>query len=272
MNTLLPAFLAFFGLISAAAQSPHPTLPACKNKYVVIAHRGDHEELPENTLAAYASAIKLGVDYVEVDLRTTKDNFLVILHNETVDRMTNGKGKVKELGYTAIRAMAIAGNANNRSYMIPSFKEVLDLCRNNVNIYLDFKDADPGITYKMIRSAGMEKHVVVYANSLEQLEEWGKTAPGMPVITSVPDEIKDSANLAAFLDKYPIVGLDGSVHQYSPAILKFLKQRKIAVWLDVQNKEEGASLWEMAMGEKVEGMQTDHPAALIGYLKSHGIR
>src|ERR1700738_2528650 len=125
MKGLIPAFLASFGLISTSAQTERPGLPACKNNYVVIAHRGDHTELPENTLAAYASAIKLGVDYVEVDLRTTKDNFLVILHNETVDRMTNGKGKVKEFGYTAIRALAIAGNANNRSYTIPSFKEVL---------------------------------------------------------------------------------------------------------------------------------------------------
>jgi glycerophosphoryl diester phosphodiesterase len=186
--------------------------------------------------------------------------------------MTNGKGRVKDLDYVTIKALAIAGKANNRSYSMPSFKEVLDLCRHKVNIYLDFKEADPGIALAMIRSAGMEKHIVVYANSLEQMEEWIRVAPEMPVITSLPDEIKDTTALAAFLDKYPVVALDGSVHQYSREMLNLLKQRKTAVWMDVQDKEEGPSLWELAMGQLVEGMQTDHPASLISYLKDHGVR
>ncbi len=247
-------------------------LPVIRHKHVVIAHRGDHVTLPENTLLAYQQGIDDGVDYVEVDLRTTRDSFLVVMHNASVDRMTNGKGEIKDLDYSAIRALEIRDPANNRVVQVPSFAEVLALCRNKVNIYLDFKSADPSVTYAMIRKAGMEKHVVVYANSLEQIIEWNRVAPSMPVITSIPDELKGAAALAAFLDKYPIVGVDGSIGQYSEAEYKLFKQRHIAVWLDVQDKGEGPALWDKALADKVEGMQSDHPAGLAGYLKDKGLR
>jgi glycerophosphoryl diester phosphodiesterase len=213
----------------------HPVLPAVKHKhkYIVIAHRGDHVSLPENTLAAYASAIKLGVDYIETDVRTAKNGELVIKHGSITDNET-----------------------------LPLFKDVLQLCRNKVNIYLDFKDADVKVTYRMICATGMEKQIVVYANTLAQLKEWNEVAPDMPVMTSMPED-----NIAAFLDKYTIAAVDGSIGQYSAATMALFKSRNIAVWLDVQSKEEGPETWEKALKENIQGMQTDHPSALIKYLK-----
>jgi glycerophosphoryl diester phosphodiesterase len=82
-------------------------VPEAKHKFIVIAHRGDHVNVPENTLAAYENAIKNRVDYVEIDLRTTKDSVLVIMHDATVDRMTNGKGKISDLTYAELRKLKI---------------------------------------------------------------------------------------------------------------------------------------------------------------------
>lgn len=266
------SFVFVFVLSMSSVQMVAQSLPVSRHRHVVIAHRGDHVSLPENTLLAYKQGIDDGADYVEVDLRTTRDSFLVVMHNETVDRMTNGRGAIRDFDYAAIRGLVIWDAVHNQATRIPSFEEVLALCRNKINIYLDFKEADPGVTYAMIKKAGMEKHVAVYANSLEQITEWGKVAPAMPVITSIPDELKDSAAVAAFLDRYPIVGVDGSIGQYSPAIYRLFAQRHIAVWLDVQQKDEGPATWEKALAEKVPGMQSDHPAALVAYLKQKGIR
>lgn len=283
---------AQFLILSAGAQQQdilhhpypgHPMLPAVKHKNVVIAHRGDHTVLPENTLAAYQSGIASGVDYVEVDLRTSKDGFLVIMHNESVDRMTNGKGNIKDLDYATIRALKIpagndaspaapSGTTAGKTFQIPTFREVLKLCKGKVNIYLDFKEADVTLAYKMIRAAGMEKQIVVYANSLEQLKEWGRVAPSMPVMTSLPDEVNNAEKLSQFLNTYPVAALDGGLDQYSPEMLHLLKQRKVAVWLDVQTKEEGPLRWEKALTLNVEGMQTDHPGALVSWLKEKGVR
>lgn len=216
-------------------------LPVVKHKHVVIAHRGDHTVLPENTLAAYTSAIEKGVDYVEVDLRTFNDGRLYISH-----------GPLAEL------------NEN-----VPSFDQVLKLCRGKVNIYLDFKDADPVVVYPLIRKAGMEKHVVVYCNTLAQIDAWQKVAPKMPLMTSIPDDVKD---LDAFFDRYPVSVIDGNIGQYTPAMLNVFKARHVAVWLDVQAKDEGPASWQKALDTPVQGLQTDHPGALINYLKQKGNR
>lgn len=221
----------------------HPVVPVSKHKHIVIAHRGDHVLLPENTLAAYASAIRVGVDYIETDLRTTKKGDLVIRHNSLEDLSDD---EVKKL---------------------PSFNDVLKLCRNKVKIYLDFKEADVRETYRMICAAGMEKQVVVYANTLEQLKLWNEVAPDMPMLTSAPDK-----DISAFLDTYSIAGVDGSLGEYSAETLALFKSRGIAVWLDVQSGEEGPDIWAKAIKEGVPGMQTDHPAALVKYLKQQRIR
>ena len=69
-----------------------------KSKYVtVVAHRGDWRNSPENSIQAFKSCIEMGVDMIEIDVRITKDNELVIIHDATVDRTTNGKGKVADL-------------------------------------------------------------------------------------------------------------------------------------------------------------------------------
>ena len=82
-------------------------LPKTKHKLVVIAHRGSHLNVPENTLAAYETAIKEGADYVEIDLRTTKDGHLVIMHDASITRMTGIKGQVKDLNYSKIKDLKI---------------------------------------------------------------------------------------------------------------------------------------------------------------------
>jgi glycerophosphoryl diester phosphodiesterase len=216
-------------------------LPVVKHKHVVIAHRGDHTVLPENTLAAYTRAIEDGVDYVEVDLRTFKDGRLYISHGELADFKSG----------------------------VPTLTDVLKLCKGTVNIYLDFKDADPAVVYPLVKKAGMEQHMVVYCNTLEQIDAWHKVAPKMPLMTSIPENVKD---LNAFFDRYPVTVIDGSIGQYTPEMLALFKKRNIAVWLDVQAKDEGALSWQKALNTPVQGLQTDHPEALINYLKQNGNR
>src|SRR5579871_1635952 len=80
-------------------------LPRLKHPIAVIAHRAGRGIMPENTLAAIRNAIKLGVDYVELDIRATSDGHLVIMHDSTVDRTTNGKGAVRDLDFATIESL-----------------------------------------------------------------------------------------------------------------------------------------------------------------------
>ncbi|MBN2307888.1 MAG: hypothetical protein JXR94_02890, partial [Candidatus Hydrogenedentes bacterium] len=86
---LVTALGAGAGPGAGSEEAPPPLKPP-KHGVYVVAHRGAHEGIPENTLAAYRQAIELGVDFVEIDLRLTRDGEYVSVHNSTVDDYVTG--------------------------------------------------------------------------------------------------------------------------------------------------------------------------------------
>ncbi len=245
-------------------------LPKTKHKLVVIAHRGSHLNFPENTLAAYENAIKEGADYVEIDLRTTKDGHLVIIHDESITRMAGIKGQVKDLNYSDIKDLKIkpAVKEDTTTYRIPEFNDVLHVCKGKINIYLDFKDADVEKTYRLIKEYGMQNKVVIYLNKEEQYGQWKKVAPNVPLMVSLPENA-DSLQLNNFLEKKHFDVVDNA---YTIDLVNLVHKRKIAVWLDVQSNDEGPATWEQALKLGADGLQTDHPGKLIKYLEGQGKR
>ncbi len=253
---------ASFALPALAQHSAHPALPHSKHKTVVIAHRGNHVSAPENTLASTREAISCGADYVEVDLRTTKDGHLVALHDAKVDRTTNGTGKIADMTWPEVEELQVF-NRNKKTHRIPEFKEILALCKGKINIYLDFKEADVAETWKQIKAAGMEHQIVVYLNKEEQYSQWKQVAPEMPLMTSLPDEITNKEQLAAFLHQMHIQVVDNVAN---PELLKAAKEHGISVWLDVQSPTEGPASWNEALHKGVQGLQTDKPAEMVSYI------
>ncbi|MDR6940304.1 glycerophosphodiester phosphodiesterase family protein [Mucilaginibacter pocheonensis] len=265
---------AIFLLLSGTdSWQPNPA-PASKHKFIVAAHRGDHVIYPENTLAAYQEAIKNEADYVEIDLRTTKDGQLISMHDANVNRMTNGSGLVKDLTFNKLEQLKVK-NKDTTSveiHRIPTFKQILKLCKNKINIYLDFKAADPAAAYQMIKEYKMEKQVLVYINGAGQFTGWRKAAPQMPLMLSLPDSVKSVAGMEQFIDKYQVDILDGSYKQYNAEMVKFAESKHIPIWPDIQSAGEGPADWDKALAIGLTGLQTDHPAALVKYLKEKGLR
>lgn len=254
--------------MTAFGQQPSAILPTCKNGFVVIAHRGSHLLKPENTIAAIEDAIRLGADYVEIDLRTTKDGQLMLSHNDTVDGRTNGKGLVNELTWEEISKLAV-NSTDGRSYKIPTFSEALKACKGKINIYLDFKDADAEQAYQQIVGKGMEKSVLVYLNGKGQYEAWRKTAPQMPLMGRLPENVKTREELKTFLNTTSLKAVDKAS---GTELLAALKAEGISIFLDAQSKDENPAKWKALMHEEVQGLQTDHPEALITYLNQNGWR
>jgi glycerophosphoryl diester phosphodiesterase len=244
------------------------SLPKAKNGFIVIAHRGSHLVKPENSIAAIQEAIEFGADYVEVDLRTTKDGFLILCHDQMVESKSNGVGKVSDLMLSEIQKLNLKSK-DGKKYKFPQFKEVLSACKNKINVYLDFKEADAAEAYKEIQAAGMEKNVAVYLNKIEQYFAWRKVAPAMPLISSLPSSIKNKDDLLALQGKMQLEGIDGVT---DTAMLRTIRENGLNVWLDVQSPGEGPFQWQTAMNKGVQGVQTDHPEALIAYLKKNKLR
>jgi glycerophosphoryl diester phosphodiesterase len=269
LKELLIGYCLMMSAVPALKAQSRAALPARKHPVIVIAHRGDHTTVPENTIASFQHAIAVGADYVEVDLRTTRDGHLVVMHDETVDRMTNGTGKVKELAFNTIRSLKVSDKSKpgSASFRVPTFEEVLNTCKGKINIYLDFKDADVKTVYALLKSKGMEKHVAVYINAKLHYTDWKSIAPEMPLISSVPGYNKQVAQLTAFLDKFNVSAIDGSPGDYDEAMMSVIHKRKVEVWLDVQDKNEAPEYWNPILQTGVDGMQSDHPGDLVRFLK-----
>jgi len=103
-------------------------------KPLIIAHRGGSAYESENTLKAFRKAIKLKVDFIEFDARLTKDKKLIVFHDKKVDRLTDGKGYVKNLYFRDIRKLRVNGEK------IPTPEEAVKLIGNKVGIIIELKD------------------------------------------------------------------------------------------------------------------------------------
>ena len=128
-----------------------------------IGHRGAAGHAPENTLAAVRQGIELGVDFVEIDVRRTADGVLVALHDATVNRTTNGRGRVEALSLGEVRKLD-AGNGER----IPTVEEVLQMAGGRTGLMLELKvDGLAHLTVQTVQKVQLDTPVI-YASFLHK--------------------------------------------------------------------------------------------------------
>jgi glycerophosphoryl diester phosphodiesterase len=121
-----------------------------------IGHRGARAYAPENTLASFKKALEIGVDAVELDVRKTKDDQIVVIHDADVNRTTNGEGLVSELTLKEIKSFSSDGEK------IPTLEETLDFLDKKVKVFIELKDTDiEKQVLSIVDAKGLEKNVVV---------------------------------------------------------------------------------------------------------------
>jgi glycerophosphoryl diester phosphodiesterase len=146
---------------------------------VFVAHRGGIVDgIPENTLAAFRHAIEAGADAIEIDLRGTKDGEIVIMHDETVDRTTDGRGLVSDLTFSELKMLDAGGGER-----IPSYEDVLQLTSGTGAILLlDIKESpalDKRQVVRLTEAHDAELHVIVGARRLEDLRTFRSLNPNL---------------------------------------------------------------------------------------------
>lgn len=147
-SKLLIAGLLLFGTLSC--NSDHPVHenrasgivaeihdPASK-KVLVVSHRGDWRNYPENSLPALRSAIDRGVDIVEIDLKMTSDSVLVLMHDARIDRTTTGRGRVCDITFDSICKVSLrAGQGVATHWKVPTLEEALLICKGRAVVNID---------------------------------------------------------------------------------------------------------------------------------------
>ena len=139
------------------------------HSFQIVAHRGLPEDYPENTLIAYKHALMLHIDMLEIDVHYTKDKQLVVIHDDTIDRTSNGKGKVIDYTLDELREFDFGAYRGDKfkGERIPTLDEVLDLVDHfSKKLLLEIKKPSqyPGIEEMIVeklKERGIPKHKVI---------------------------------------------------------------------------------------------------------------
>ncbi|MBM3278954.1 MAG: glycerophosphodiester phosphodiesterase [Candidatus Handelsmanbacteria bacterium] len=205
-----------------------------------IAHRGASGEglAPENTLAAFALAIELGVDLIELDVQQTGDGRLVVIHDATLDRTTDLSGEVAEKSVAEIRR----GDAGSwfaprfHGERVPLLEEVLELARRRVLTLVEIKARHIAErVVQVIEDLGMEDQVVVQSFVPQTVRRVKLLAPALPAallvstLPTTPARIRVRRLAREVLEAGAnAVGIWHSA--LTPALLEEMRQRSIGVW------------------------------------------
>ena len=260
------------------------------SKYVlVVAHRGDWRNAPENSLQAYRNCIDMGVDMIEIDIHKTQDNQFIVMHDATVDRTTNGKGKIADMTLVDIKKLYLkSGHGIKTRHRVPTLEEVLLLAKDKILVNIDKGDNYFDEIYELLLKTGTEKQVVIKTyDNLATIQSKSKNdiihkSIFMPIINL--DKQEDAE-----------VVVDNYLHVNPPAfevtfktetpklfrVLNKIRQSGSKLWINslwsslnaghdddlaVEEKcPDEAWGWILKQGATV--IQTDRPMQLIQYLK-----
>jgi glycerophosphoryl diester phosphodiesterase len=232
-------------------------------RIAVIAHRGEHLDHPENTLAGFQAAAEIGADFFECDVRTTKDGRLVLMHDRGVERTTDGKGDIAEMTFAEVRALTIQGGDR-----VPAFEEALALAKKSgIGIYADVKAAYAAPLVEAIRRSGMEDRVVIYGGP--------KLHAGIVKLAPLMKVMPEASNapfvreMAATI-KPRVFAFDA--RDFTDELVGMVRKLGAAVYVDRLGAADNPQAWEAAVKRGADGIQTDRPADLIRFLVSKGWR
>ncbi len=261
MNAILMFLILVSGIAAAGDSGQSPLRPPKHGGIYVVAHRGAHERIPENTIPAYQKAIELDVDFVEIDVRTTKDGRFVSIHNSTVDGYAKAaKGSVANMTFDQLRALDVGSRVGSewKDAKIPSFEEILDLCKGRMGIYLDLKNAPIDKLIPLIKTRGMERNIIWYISEGEvpQLRK------ECPECIEMPEPDSEKA-LSGMLESMKPRVVAGSNDSFTKAFAEKCHAAGAIVIVD----DGGPNSWTSLLERGADGIQTDHPADLIKFLE-----
>ena len=189
---LAGAGLAFTLLFSPLSQAFAAETTGDLRKVDNVAHRGASAYAPENTIAAFDKAVEMKADYIEIDVQRSKDGKLVVIHDTTVDRTTDGSGKVGNLTFKELRNLD-AGSWKGEQFtgaQIPTFDEILDRYHGKIGILIELKAPElyPGIEEniaKKLKERNLDKpqneKIIVQSFNHNSMKKMNELLPKVPI-------------------------------------------------------------------------------------------
>ncbi len=261
-----------------------------KDRPLVMAHRGDQASAPENTILALENAVKMGADVIETDVRITKDEQLVLFHDESVDRTTDGSGKISDLTLDELKTLDFGWKFSQdggktypfrgKGLTVVTLKEAF-LKFPEIAFNIDIKDEDPvvpDLLARIIKEHDREDSVIVASFHPRQVERIRTLLPTLKTAAH-PLEVKRFVTLLTVrIPHFFIRNLSYSAFQVpleyggrrivTKRFIRMAHRKNILVHVwTINNRKTMKHLIKSG----VDGIFTDKPSLLIEVLKEFGL-
>lgn len=288
LSTTIIAIFFLFGILSATAVRPESTIGkklaeylAARPEYAltktgmkrlhsgkspsvgVATHRAANEFAPENTLSAMQCALDLEADYIEIDVRQTKDSMSVILHDGNLDRTTNGKGPLNNMNFQEARALS-AGEWFDpffKTEQIPSLEEVCRLVsqHNSTNtfktyLYVDCKDIDAKVLIDCMAKYGLLEGSVFYVNDPQvQINKLRSMAPHAKVMPG----LNNGMDLDKVIEAYHPYALDVNWKELSKELIEKAHSKGVKIFSDGFGGNQAVGSYVHAISAGIDVISTN---------------
>lgn len=255
------------------------TFTRTTRQILVAAHRGVWSAAPENSISAIQAAIDVGAHIVEIDIHRTKDDELILMHDSTVDRMTNGKGKIAELTLADIKALRLktgsgGADASSTNETVPTLREAMETAKHRIMVNVDkcwkFRDE----VWSILEESGTTTQTIFKGTaSHEEVTRWLASKSSKPIYMHIVLD-KNIGGLEEVIsevkpDAYELVFGTIDDQAISEETLAKIKQTGARIWINMMFKQFAGGLtdeptcWDWCVERGATILQTDYSANML---------
>lgn len=299
-KTLLVLFACICALTACTMQEKTQTraerireqLLTCDgSSVIVVAHRADWRNFPENSLEAIQSSIEMGVDMLEIDVQRTKDGVLILMHDHNLDRTTTGTGNIADTNWEDIAKLNLKDHQGNvTAYKVPKLEDALLACKDRIMINLDKADRYFDEVFEMLERTGTTNLIVMKGGqpAAEVKAKFGKYLEKviyMPVVNI--DKPESEQAIYDFLNDLKPVAFElcwNNPESQVPAKMEKALKGKSLIWYNTlwdwlcagHNDDKAVDDPDGTYGFMIDTLgarilQTDRPQMMIEYLRSRDL-
>ena len=251
---------------------------------MVVAHRGCWRETSENSLDAIEACIAAGVDMVELDVRATRDGQLVLLHDATLDRTTDGSGPLDQMDWAEVRKLHLregqGWGAPLTDRHVPTLEQALATAKGRILINLDAKVDLTDQVLALIAEHGDMGQILFKAEApldeVLQYAPWVGEVNFQPILREPYLASDPQGYIAAYDPIRPVsYEIDVKTRAFTPVVAPLIRARCARVWVNslsgrIYDDEEALAdpehVWGALVEQGVDAIQTDYPLLLRAYL------
>jgi glycerophosphoryl diester phosphodiesterase len=281
---ILTMALLLLSPISPISVMPYGTAPEIKRipietkrpniEIMKVAHRGASKFAPENTLPALEKAINLGFEYIELDVRETKDGIPVLMPDKTIDRTTNGSGQLSDFSLKELRELD-AGTWFSEEFAgtrVPTLEEALQLIKGRACIFWDTKGSPNGAkaAIKLFKKYGFDRDCLLI--SMGALGSYGKPAFPKKILSEWPEapfvaNINHQKDLPAILATYPSIrAINVSRIHLTTELVDFAHSQRLLVFSTALVQSDHHHGYRRMIDTGVDILMLDHIDSFYSYL------